>query len=123
MDGVLSGNPEGLFLRIMSWLEVGDLGRCARTCQAWRVMGESDELWEPIHKRRERCVQNAGEGGLWQSAGHFTVSSRAGIKLLEMPCPAEPLVRNKTPRAFLCCATRTPQSCVAGSARMVGACP
>ena len=60
MDGVLSGNPEGLFLRIMSWLEVGDLGRCARTCQAWRVMGESDELWEPIHKRRERCVQNVG---------------------------------------------------------------
>ncbi|KAJ1474894.1 hypothetical protein T484DRAFT_1830553 [Baffinella frigidus] len=104
MEGVLSGHPEGLMQRILGWLEVRELGRCSRTCRAWSQAGSSDELWEALHVRKQRHVQNAGACGLWQSAGRFTISDRGStLKQLDIPCPAEPLVPHQThpPSSFI----------------------
>ena len=96
MEGVLSGHPEGLMQRILGWLEVRELGRCSRTCRAWSQAGSSDELWEALHRRNHRQMQNAGDCGVWQSAGQFTISNRGGpIKKLEISCPAKPMVSHQ----------------------------
>ncbi|XP_029212767.2 dynein regulatory complex subunit 6-like [Acropora millepora] len=44
----ISSLPRNVALRIFSFVNVGDLGRCARVCRNWKVIIQANTLWSKV---------------------------------------------------------------------------
>ena len=41
--------------QIFSFVNVGDLGRCARVCRNWKVIIQANTLWSKVKEIRKSC--------------------------------------------------------------------
>jgi len=57
------GLPEELIVRILSFLRVHELCRCALVCSQWRRFSHADSLWQRYSLRCFRLFFNASQDG------------------------------------------------------------